>query len=360
VDPQKDQFFMRLALLMAKRGEGWVSPNPMVGAVLVKDSRILSKGFHRFYGGDHAEVDAIKRAKEPLEGATLYVNLEPCSHWGKTPPCTDAIIKAGIRRVVIANRDPNPLVNGKGIEILKRHGIQVEIGVLEEEGRALNRAYFKYYEEHSPFITLKWAQTLDGKIATSTGDSKWISSQRALRFAHKLRAIHQAVVVGIGTVLKDDPQLTVRLVRGRNPLRVVLDSGLRIPLDSKVLNVKEAPLLIATTQRADPEKMALLQERGVEVLRLGEERVELRELLNVLYERKIQSVLVEGGRGVLTSFLKEGLCDRLTVIISPKLMGEGLSPFGDLGIRKIEEALPLKEASLKRIGSDWIFEGYLR
>jgi len=351
---------MKLAIRMAKRGEGWVSPNPMVGAVLVKDSRILSKGFHRRYGGDHAEVDAIKRAKEPLEGSTLYVNLEPCCHWGKTPPCCDAIIKAGIKRVVIANRDPNPLVNGKGIEILKRNGIEVETGVLEEEGRALNRAYFKYYEEKSPFITLKWAQSLDGKIATSTGDSKWISSPRALKFAHKLRAIHQAVVVGIGTVLKDDPQLTVRLVRGRNPLRVILDSHLKIPLESKVLNVEEAPLLIATTQKADPGKMALLQQKGIEVLKLGKERVDLRELLNLLYERKIQSVLIEGGREVLTSFLREGLCDRLTVIISPKLIGEGLSPLGDLGIKKIEEAFLLKNAYLKRIGSDWIFEGYLK
>jgi len=357
---EKDRFFMKMAISMAKKGEGWVSPNPMVGAVLVKDSRILSKGFHRRYGGDHAEVDAIKRTKEPLEGATLYVNLEPCCHWGKTPPCCDAIIKAGIKRVVIANRDPNPLVNGKGIEILKRHGIEVETGILEEEGKALNRAYFKYYEKKSPFITLKWAQSLDGKIATSEGDSKWISSQRALRFAHKLRAIHQAVVVGIGTVLKDDPQLTVRLVRGRNPLRVILDSHLRIPLDSKVLNVREAPLLIATTQKADPGKMALLQQKGIEVLKLGKERVDLRELLNVLYERKIQSVLVEGGREVLTSFLREGLCDRLTVVISPKLIGEGLSPLGDLGIKKIEEAFLLKNASLKRIGSDWIFEGYLK
>ena len=351
---------MKLAIRMAKRGEGWVSPNPMVGAVLVKDSRILSKGFHHRYGGDHAEVDAIKRAKEPLEGATLYVNLEPCCHWGKTPPCSDAIIKAGIKRVVIANQDPNPLVNGKGIEVLKQNGIEVKTGVLEKEGRALNRAYFKYHEEKSPFITLKWAQTLDGKIATLEGDSKWISSERALKFAHKLRAIHQAVVVGIGTVLKDDPQLTVRLVRGRNPLRVILDSHLGIPLDSKVLNVREAPLLIATTQKADPNKMALLQQRGIEVLKLGKERVDLRELLHVLYERKIQSVLVEGGKEVLTFFLKEGLCDRLMVIISPKLIGEGLSPLGDLGITKIEEALLLKEASLKRIGSDWIFEGYLR
>lgn len=355
----EETYFMKLALRLARRGAGWVSPNPMVGAVLVKDGRVISMGYHRRYGGDHAEVDAIKRAKEALEGATLYVNLEPCCHWGKTPPCTDAIIRAGIKRVVVANLDPNPLVGGKGIEILRSHGIEVSVGVLEQEGRLLNRAHFKYYEEGLPLVTAKWAQSLDGRIATITGNSKWISSERSRRYAHRLRASHDAVLVGIGTILKDDPELTVRLVKGRNPLRVILDSKLSIPFEAKVLK-GEVKTLLATTVKASPEKEAILREKGVEVIKIGQERVDTRGLLKALAERKVLSVLVEGGKEVLTEFLKKGLVDRVMVFISPKIIGHGIEAVGDLGVKEVEGAIELKSVRILRIGQDLLLEGWIR
>lgn len=355
----EEAYFMKLALRLARRGAGWVSPNPMVGAVLVKDGRVISTGYHRRYGGDHAEVDAIKRAKEPIEGATLYVNLEPCCHWGKTPPCTEAILRAGIKRVVIANLDPNPLVGGKGIEILKSHGIEVEVGVLEEEGRLLNRAHFKYYEEGLPLVTAKWAQSLDGRIATITGDSKWISSERSRRYAHRLRALHDAVIVGIGTVLKDDAELTVRLLKGKSPLRVVLDSKLSIPLEAKVLK-GEAKTLLVTTLKASPEKEAILREKGVEVVRIGQEKVDLHGLLRALAERKVLSVLVEGGKEVLTEFIKKGLVDRVMVFISPKIIGQGIEAVGDLGVKEVGRAIELKSVRTLRIDQDLLLEGWIR
>ncbi len=359
MDAGEDEIFMKMALRLAKRGEGWVSPNPLVGAVIVKDGRVIAQGYHRRYGGDHAEVDAIKRAREPLEGATLYVNLEPCCHWGKTPPCTDRILEAGIKRVVISNLDPNPLVSGKGKELLEGHGVSVHVGVLEQMGRQLNYAYFKYHEEGLPLVTLKWAQSLDGRIATLGGDSRWISSDRALRFAHRLRAIHDAVLVGIGTVLRDDPQLTVRFTRGRDPLKVVLDSRLRIPPSARLLR-DPARVILASTKRADPERVEEMRRRGAEVLLLGQERVDLRGLLKELHRRGVQSVLVEGGSGILTSFLKEGLADRVIVILSPKLIGKGVEAIGDLGIRMVGEALRFRRVSFRRIGHDLVLEGWLR
>lgn len=351
--------FMRRAIRLAQRGAGWVSPNPMVGAVIVKGDRILAEGYHRRFGGDHAEVDAMKRAQEPLQGATMYVNLEPCCHWGKTPPCVEAIVRAGIREVVIANLDPNPLVAGKGVKFLEEHGVKVRTGVLEAEGRTLNRAYFKYHEEGMPLITAKWAQSIDGRIATSTGDSHWISSEGARRYAHRLRALHDAVLVGIGTVLADDPQLTVRLVRGRNPLRVVLDSQLQTPLEAKVLGA-EAPTLIVTTSKADQGKAKALRDRGVEVVEKGEDRVDLKGLLEELVQRQVLSILVEGGREVLTSFLREGLVDRVVVVVAPKILGTGIEAIGDLGLRSIKDAFGIQELRVKRIGPDWVFEGWLK
>ena len=355
----EDAYFMKLALRLARRGAGWVSPNPMVGAVLVKDGRVISTGYHRRYGGDHAEVDAIKRSKGPLKGATLYVNLEPCCHWGKTPPCTEAILRAGIEEVVVANLDPNPLVAGKGIEILRSHGIKVRVGVLEEEGRLLNRAYFKHYEEGLPLVTAKWAQSLDGRIATTTGDSKWISSEGSRRYAHRLRSLHDAVLVGIGTVLRDDPELTVRLVKGKNPLRVILDSRLSIPLEAKALK-GEAKTLLATTEKASPEKEAILRQKGIEVIRIGCERVDLFGLLKALAERKVLSVLVEGGREVLTEFFKKGFIDRVMVFVSPKIIGQGVEAIGDLGIREVGRAIELKSVRTLRIGQDLLLEGWIK
>ena len=353
-----DERFMRRAIQLARRGWGWVSPNPMVGAVIVKGGEIVGEGYHRRFGGDHAEIEAIRRAGEEAKGATLYVNLEPCCHWGKTPPCVDAILKAGIKRVVVANSDPNPQVKGKGMKILRDGGVEVEEGVLSREGRRLNRAYFKWREEGMPFVTLKWAQSLDGRIATSEGDARWISGERALRYAHLLRARNDAVLVGAGTVIADDPRLTVRLLKGKNPLRVVIDSRLRIPHEAHIFN-DEATTLVATTSSANPERLRELVAKGVEVMKVRDKggRVDLREVLEELARRGITSLLVEGGGEVITSFLREGLVDYLVVIIAPLVMGKGKEAVGDLGVRKLKEAKGFSTVRVRRLGEDLIWEG---
>ncbi len=353
----QDEHYMRRALALARRGAGWVSPNPMVGAVIVKEGKVIAEGYHRRFGGDHAEVEAIKRARESLKGATMYVTLEPCCHWGKTPPCTEAIIREGIGRVVVATSDPNPEVRGKGVKALREAGLEVEVGVLEEEAKELNEAYFKWREEGVPFVTLKWAQSIDGRIATQKGDSRWISSEEARRLAHRLRARNDAVLVGIRTVLADDPQLTVREARGRNPLRVVVDSRLKTPLKARVLD-SSAPTLIVTTRGADPGKMRALEERAEVLVIEGKDgRVDLGGLLRKLARRAITSVLVEGGGQIITSFLREGLWDRILVITSPLLIGKGVDAVGNLGVSSLKEAKGIRVKRMRRLGRDWVLEG---
>jgi len=332
----------------------------MVGAVIVKDDRIIGKGYHHRFGGKHAEVNAINDAEESLEGAALYVTLEPCCHYGKTPPCTDAIIQNKIGRVVIGALDPNPQVKGKSVEILNRHGIETRVGVIEEECRSLNEAHFKYMATGIPLVTLKFAQTIDGRIATAAGSSQWISSERFQSLAHKLRATNDAVMVGAGTVLVDDPRLTVRAAKGRNPLRVILDSGLRIPLDSKVLgNQEAAPTIIATTPRADETKLSRLRQMGIEVLVIpanGEGKVDLSHLLGTLGKRGISSVLVEGGSSVITSLLRQGLADKLVIAIAPKIMGKGIEAVGELNISDVNQSLKLSFTRIHRVGEDIVIE----
>jgi len=352
---------MSLALRLARKGLGKTSPNPVVGAVVVKDNRIIGRGYHHYFGGDHAEIDAFKNTKESLKGATLYVTLEPCCHQGKkTPPCTDAIIREKIGRVVIGTKDPNPKVSGKGIKILNEHGIETKVGVLEKECLAPNEVYIKYMSTGFPFVTLKFAQTLDGRIATATGDSKWISSEPFRRLAHRLRAVHDAVMVGIDTVLTDDPELTVRLVKGRNPTRVILDSKLRIPLNAKVITTADlAPTIIATTSPADEKKAPQLRETGAEVLEVQADaagKVDLRELLKLLARRHISSVLVEGGSGVITAFLCQKLVDKLVVAVVPKIMGRGIEAVGDLNIREVSQVLKLDFRKVYRVGEDVVIE----
>ncbi len=356
-----DEYYMKLALAFARRGLGKTSPNPMVGAVIVKSGKVIGQGYHERFGGPHAEVNAISDAKGDLNGTTLYVTLEPCCHKGKkTPPCLDTLLKYKWKRVVVGTIDPNPKVNGRSIEILKQKGIETKVGVLQEECQKLNEVYFKYIQTGFPFVTLKFAQTLDGRIATSTGDSRWISSEPSLKWAHRLRSLHDAVLVGVGTVLKDDPQLTVRLVRGRNPLRVVADSRLRIPLNSKILKDPEnAPTIIAATSQADIEKMFALSIMGIEVLTVEEDRegtVDLKDLLQKLGKRNISSVLVEGGATTITSFIRQGLADRIVVIIAPKVMGKGVEAVGDLGILKVSRALKLSFDKVYRKGKDVVVE----
>jgi diaminohydroxyphosphoribosylaminopyrimidine deaminase/5-amino-6-(5-phosphoribosylamino)uracil reductase len=352
-----DEQYMRQALRLARRGLGRVSPNPMVGAVIVKGGRIIAGGYHRAFGGDHAEVDALKHAKEDVSGATLYVTLEPCRHYGKTPPCTDAIIKARIAKVVVGMLDPFPEMQGKSIELLKQKGIETVVGVLENHCCVLNEVYLKWVTTGLPYVTVKWAQTLDGKIAAAKGGSPYISSPESLKFAHRLRATHDAILVGVNTVIKDDPQLNTRLVKGCNPVRVVLDSHLRIPLDSKVLaNQSDAKTLVAATPAAPQKKLSALKNMGIDVLTVppdSSSRVDLKSLLKTLAQRQISSVLVEGGAETITSFLRLGLADKIICIIAPKLMGSGTAAVGE----NISRTLNLSFTKVYRSGEDIVVEG---
>ena len=356
-----DEHYMKMALRLARRGLGKTSPNPMVGAVIVKNGRVIGKGYHERFGGPHAEINAIKNAGGKINGATLYVTLEPCCHQGKkTPPCLDTLLKYKWRRVVIGTTDPNPRVNGRSVGILKQRGIKTRTGVLDEECQKLNEVYFKYIQTGMPFVTLKCAQTLDGRIATTTGDSRWISSQPARKYAHMLRSQHDAVMVGVGTVLQDDPQLTVRLAKGRNPVRIVADSKLRIPLKAKILQEQEAArTIIATTSKADKKKLSTLKRMDIEVLTVKSDRagdVDLKDLLEELGRRDISSVLAEGGAKTITSFLRQRLADRVIAIIAPKVMGKGVEAVGELGIRKVKQALRLSFQRVYRRGEDVIIE----
>lgn len=349
---------MRRAIALARKGEGGVSPNPLVGAVIVRDGRIIAEGFHRCCGGNHAEIDAIENAKETVSGATFYITLEPCSHHGRTPPCVDALIARQPGRVVVGTIDPNPLVSGRGIEALKQSGIETRVGVLEEACRELNRVFFKFITTGLPYVTLKFAETLDGRIAALSGHSHWISSPPSLRFAHRLRAVHDAILVGAGTVRADNPELTCRLVRGRNPLRIVLDSRLGLSTEANVFSDGKQTL-IATTRHAPAQRRRILEQKGIEIAVLGGNRtgrVDLRELLSFLGKRGISSLLVEGGSAVATAFLKERLADRLIVVLAPKIIGQGIGAVGDLGIRRMDDALVFSFHRMIRRGADIVLD----
>lgn len=359
-----DEKFMRRALLLARKGLGRVSPNPMVGAVIVKKGQIIGEGWHSRFGGRHAEIEALARVKAAparVKGSTLHVTLEPCAHFGKTPPCVDKIIESGISRVVIGTKDPNPLVSGKSIRKLKARGIETCVGVLEEECRELNEKFFTFMRKARPYVTLKIAQTLDGRIGASSGDSRWISSLSSRRLAHRERGLHDAVMVGIGTVVQDDPKLTVRLARGRNPLRIVIDSKLRIPADSRILKDQaKAATLVACSRNHNRKKFEQLRAMGIDVIIAGRDKVDLQELLSLLVKRNISSVLVEGGAGLYTSFLKEGLADRILAVIAPVITGKGIEAVGDLGTKRIRDAKRLEIRKILRRESDVIIDARLK
>ncbi|MBN1473130.1 MAG: bifunctional diaminohydroxyphosphoribosylaminopyrimidine deaminase/5-amino-6-(5-phosphoribosylamino)uracil reductase RibD [Syntrophaceae bacterium] len=359
-----DEDYMKLALNLARKGQGYTSPNPMVGAVLVKNGDIIGKGYHRRCGAAHAEVNAINNAQMDVAGATLYVTLEPCCHHGQTPPCTDVIIKNKIRRVVIGSIDSNPLVSCRGMNMLQTNGIEVKTGVLEKECRALNEVFFHYMETNLPFITLKFAQTLDGRIATDSGHSKWISCDKSLTYTHKLRAQHDAILVGINTIITDNPELTVRLVRGRNPLRVVVDSELKISPKAKVLqNQDKAKTLIATTKKPTDTKFKNISFTGAVVLPCRANKkglVDLKDLFRKLAARNISSVLVEGGAQIITSVLKENLAQRIVVVIAPKILGTGTEAVGDLDIKSINATKKLAIKNILKSGDDIIIDSRLQ
>ncbi|AEB08446.1 riboflavin biosynthesis protein RibD [Desulfobacca acetoxidans DSM 11109] len=357
---------MALALKLAARGVGCTSPNPMVGAVVVRDGYIVGRGYHRRYGGPHAEVEALRQAGSQADGATLYVTLEPCNHYGQTPPCTEAILAAGIRRVVIANSDPNPHVAGGGAAYLQSKGLLVQSGLLAKAGSRLNEAFFKAMTIGQPFVIAKAAASLDGKIATRTNDSQWITGAPARTWVHRLRHQVDAILVGVGTVMADDPQLTTRLPRGqgKDPIRLVLDSRLRLPLNAKVLTqISAAPTWMVCTPSAPSEKITAIQELGAEVIITPaiENRVELRTLLKILGERRIQSLLVEGGAEVQGAFFDAGLVDKFHLFLAPKFIGGRQAPgiLGGLGASRLAEAQLAHDLSIRRIGEDILISGYL-
>ena len=373
---------MRKAISLAMRGRGCVEPNPMVGCVLVRDGQVIAEGYHRRFGGPHAEVDALAKAGEAARGATAYVTLEPCCHTGKTGPCTQALLAAGVARVIVAMTDPFPQVAGKGLELLAAAGVQTAVGLLEDQARLLNAPYLKRLTTHRPWVILKWAQSLDGKLATRAGRSKWITGQAALREAHRIRSVVDAVVAGAGTVAADDPQLTSRLVRTRRVAhRVVIDGRLRIGLDRQLVRTaREVPVVIACTRSAidaQPEKADALHQAGCELLALPEVapgRIDLSALLEWFGTWKATNIMIEGGGQLLGQFLDQQLADELAVFIAPMLIGGDAPPAPSVsgepaiavaatpwpaGIDDLAQSPRLQHAHIRRLGPDLYVRGHL-
>ena len=356
----KESEYMRHAIALAKNGEGRTNPNPLVGAVLVKNNEIIGEGFHQKYGGLHAEREALKNCEEngnSAEGATLYVTLEPCCHFGKQPPCTQAIVKSGIRRVVVGSRDPNPLVHGKGNSFLREQGIEVTEDFLKDECDALNPIFFHYISTRTPYVALKYAMTADGKTASKTGKSKWITGEKSRLFVHQLRNRYSCILAGIGTVLADNPLLTSRIPGGRNPVRIICDSKLRIPLDCNIVKTaKEIPTIIACCQ--ENEKKSALEKSGCEVLCFpGKNGVNLKKLTETLGERSLDSVLIEGGSEIHYSALEAGIVQHIYAFTAPKIFGgKAKTPVEGEGIDFPENCFQLELERIEKIGDDILAE----
>ena len=364
-----DEFYIKRALKLAAKAHGMTSPNPMVGAIIVKDGKLISEDFHRKAGDRHAEVLAIEKAGKNARGSTLYVNLEPCCHTEKrTPPCTKAILNAGIKKVIIGMKDPNPKVSGKGISELQSADIFVKSGILEDEAKRLNEVYIKYITTEKPFVTLKIAMTLDGKIATPEGQSKWITAEKARRIVHRLRSRVDAIMTAIGTVKADDPQLTARIKGGKNPLRIILDPNLEIPLNAKILQIPPETLIIArksvVTNQHSPvnEKEKMLLNRGVNIILYDGEKVNLDWLVKRLGEMQITSVLIEGGSSLNAHALKDGIVDKVMFFIAPMIIGgrDSFPAVGGRNYKKLEDAYRIRDAKIRQIGADFLIEGYLK
>ena len=356
-----DNAYMHLALQLAEKGCGFVSPNPMVGAVIVKDDRIIGSGYHERYGEPHAERNALAACTESPKGATMYVTLEPCCHHGKQPPCVEAIINAGIHRVVVGSGDPNPLVAGKGIEILRANGIEVTEHILEDECRKLNDVFFHFIQTKRPYVVMKYAMTLDGKIATHTGASKWITGKEARGYVQKLRHRYRAIMVGVGTVLADNPLLTCRMEGGRNPIRIICDSKLRTPLDSQIVQTAhEIPTILATCCQ-DISKYTAFQQAGCHILPVDEldGHLNLSTLMQQLGEHGIDSILIEGGATLNWSALKCGIVHKVEAFIAPKLFGGEIAktPISGEGYATPAECIILKNQSIRQFGNDILLEG---
>ena len=360
-----DEKYMALALELAEKGRGNVEPNPMVGAVLVKDGGIVGRGYHQVFGGAHAEINAIKEGGTNCRGAALYISMEPCAHYGKTAPCVDAIIKAGIKKVVTAVFDPNPITSGKGIQKLKGAGIEVVMGVMETQARRLNAPFFKLMQQGLPYITVKWAMSVDGKIATRTGESKWITSEESRKYVHKIRGQMDGILVGINTVVRDNPLLTCRIEGGQNPKRIVVDSNAVLPINSRLLStINEGEIIVAVSKNAQRNRIEKLEQMGCKIVQTEDinDRVDLHELFWRLGEMELTNILVEGGSRVITSVIEDRLADRVMVFVAPIIIGGAgaKSPVLGTGINKISEAAEIDEIEIKRFSNDIVIEGTLK
>lgn len=357
-----DEKYMRLAMQLAGNAIGRTSPNPLVGAVIVKDNRVVGCGWHRKAGTPHAEVHALNQAGELAQGADVYVTLEPCAHYGKTPPCAKALVEAKVKNVYGGLLDVNPKVAGKGFKILEDAGIHVEYGFLQDELRKQNEVFFKWIEHKKPFVVLKAAMTLDGKIATATGQSKWITNETSRAYGYKLRDIYDGIMVGINTVIEDNPMLTARVDGGKNPIRIVVDSSLKIDINANVVQDKSAKTIVATTDKADKDKILKLQAQNVDVIVVDKDendKVDIEKLLNILGQQNICSILVEGGATLSGSFVAKKLVDKVYFFIAPKIVGgkEVKTPVAGTGILNLQEALALKDIQIEKLEEDILIIG---
>ena len=359
---EADKTFMIQAIQLAKKGIGKTKPNPTVGAVLVKQNKVIGQGYHKGPGKDHAEIAAIKNASQSVSDSTLYVTLEPCCHSGRTGPCTDAIIKNNIKRVVVASKDPFSLVNGKGLRILRNAGIDVTTNVLHKEAFALNKAYFVYHKEKRPYVTLKLAQSLDGKIGTVDGDSKYLSSKESLKFVHQLRMQSDAVVIGGNTLRTDNPQLTVRMVKGENPYRIILSKKMDFSDKLFLIRNKDKKTIIASTDQAVKRFIKSKQSSNIIYwsLKSNGDKLDLHDLLAKAYEFEFQFLLFEGGGKLASSLLREKLVDKLILVITPYIIGKGIDSFCDYEIKNLQSKLSFTSYEYSKVGKDIIFEGYLK
>lgn len=353
-----DTFFLKKTLKIAKKGLGWTNPNPMVGAVIVKDGRVIGQGFHHKAGHPHAEIEALNAAVEDPTGAAMYINLEPCTIFGKTPPCVPAIIKSGIKKVICSTLDPNPKVHGKGLSTLQKAGIETIAGILEQEAKKLNEAFFTYHEKKRPFVAIKFAASLDGKLATRTGNSKWITNEKARVYARGLRGQYQAVLVGINTVFADNPNLGTRIKGKKDPIRIILDPRLKIAEGADVL--RDPNVIIVTTTSSNKIKRKQLQGRGFDILVFDSEHIHIKELLPALYKREIISILIEGGGETLGNFVSSRIIDKVYAFHAPIIIGGKTAvTIGGNGFETIQKALHLKNISYKKFADNLLTIGYI-
>ncbi|OOM73646.1 riboflavin biosynthesis protein RibD [Clostridium puniceum] len=359
-----EEKYMERALELAKRGIGRVNPNPLVGAVIVKNNEIIGEGYHECYGGAHAERNAVKNATKDVEGSTIYITLEPCAHYGKTPPCVDLLIQNKFKKVVIGMLDPNELVEGKSVERLKQHGIEVIVGVKEEDCKKLNEIFIKYITSKIPFVILKSGMSLDGKIATYSGDSKWITSKESREDSQNLRNRLHSIMVGVNTVIADDPELTCRINNEKSLIRIIVDTKLRIPLSSKVIKNQDKNTIVATTFSADENKKQILSDLGIKIIEVPSKnkKVDLKEVVKKLGQEGIDSILIEGGGTLNFSALEEDIVDKVIVYIAPKILGgeKSTSSIAGQGFSQLEEAVQLTDMRYRKTGRDLVIEGYIR